>query len=107
LRLPAISFGNRFTQPWAFFAIRAKSNLQSCVSTRRSMDRTTGLRCDQSINLRGICSRQDYADLLRRIRYAAPDREHKLVFLTNNFSLPALKIAKICKFRWQIELFFR
>ena len=97
----------RFTQAGAFFVIRAKSNLQSCVRTRRSVDRSTGLRCDQSINLRGIYSRQDYPDLLRRIRYAAPDHEHTLVFLTNNFSLPALKIAQIYKSRWQIELFFR
>jgi hypothetical protein len=97
----------RFTQAGAFFVIRAKSNLQSCVRTRRSVDRSTGLCCDQSINLRGLYSRQDYPDLLRRIRYAAPDHEHTLVFLTNNFSLPALKIAQIYKSRWQIELFFR
>ena len=97
----------RFTQAGAFFVIRAKSNLQSCVRTRRSADPSTGLRCDQSINLRGICSRQDYPDLLRRIRYDAPDHEHTLVFLTNNFTLPALKIAQIYKSRWQIELFFR
>lgn len=97
----------RFTQAGSFFVIRAKSNLQSCVRTRRSVDLSTGLRCDQSINLRALYSRQDYPDLLRRIRYAAPDHEHTLVFLTNNFTLPALKIAQIYKSRWQIELFFR
>jgi hypothetical protein len=71
------------------------------------VDPSTGLRCDQSINLRGLYSRQDYPDLLRRLRYAAPDHEHTLVFLTNNFTLQALKIAQIYKSRWQIELFFR
>ncbi|MEI8090639.1 MAG: hypothetical protein WCG63_13720 [Opitutaceae bacterium] len=64
------------------------------------MNRSTGLRCDPSINLRGLYSRQDYPDLLRRIRCAAHDHEYPLVFLTNNFSLPALKIAQIYKSRW-------
>jgi len=96
-----------FTQAGAFFIIRAKSSLQYCVRLRRSVDRTTGLRCDQSINLREICSRQDYPDLLRRrtLRRARP-RAHAR-FPHANFSLAALKIAQIYKSRWQIELFFR
>jgi hypothetical protein len=73
----------RFTQAGAFFVIRAKSNLHSYVSASRPVDRTTGLRCDQSIRLRGFHSRQGYPDLLRRIRYVDADREHSLVFLTN------------------------
>jgi len=97
----------RFTQAGAFFVIRAKSNLHSYVSASRPVDRTTGLRCDQSIRLRGFYSRQGYPDLLRRIRYVDADREHSLVFLTNHFSLPALKITEIYRSRWQIELFFR
>ena len=97
----------RFTQAGAFFVIRAKSNLHSYVSRSRPVDRTTGLRCDQSIRLRGFYSRQGYPALLRRIRYVAADHEHALIFLTNHFSLPALKIAELYKSRWQIELFFR
>ena len=97
----------RFTQAGAFFVIRAKSNLHSYVSASRPVDRTTGLRCDQSIRLRGFYSRQGYPDLLRRIRYVDAGREHSLVFLTNHFSLPAFKITEIYRSRWQIELFFR
>ena len=97
----------RFTQAGAFFVIRAKSNLHSYVSCSRPVDRTTGLRCDQSIRLRGFYSRQGYPDLLRRIRYLDAAHEHSLIFLTNHFSLPAFKITEIYKSRWQIELFFR
>jgi hypothetical protein len=97
----------RFTQAGAFFVIRAKSNLHSYVCASRPVDRTTGLRCDQSIRLRGFYSRQGYPDALRRIRYLDPEHERSLVFLTNHFSLPAFKITEIYKARWQIELFFR
>jgi hypothetical protein len=97
----------RFTQAGAFFVIRAKSNLHSYVSASRPVDRTSGLRCDQSIRLRGFYSRQGYPDLLRRIRYLDSQHERSLIFLTNNFSLPAFKITEIYKSRWQIELFFR
>jgi hypothetical protein len=97
----------RFTQAGAFFVIRAKSNLHSYVNASRPVNRTTGLRCDQSIRLCGFYSRQGYPDLLRRIRYVDADREHSLIFLTNHFSLPALKITEIYRSRWQIELFFR
>jgi IS4 transposase len=95
------------TQVGVFFVIRAKPNLQSCVRDRRSVDRSSGLGCDQSINLSELYSRQDYPDLLRRICYTATDHEHTLVFLTNNFTLLAIKIAQIYESRWQIELFFR
>ena len=97
----------RFTQAGAFFVIRAKSNLHSYVSASRPVDRTTGLRCDQSIRLRGFYSRQGYPGVLRRIRYLEPEHERSLVFLTNHFALPAFKITEIYKARWQIELFFR
>jgi len=97
----------RFTQAGAFFVIRAKSNLHSYVTASRPVDRTTGLRCDQSIRLRGFYSKQGYPDLLRRIRFVDEAHEHSLIFLTNHFSLPALKITEIYQARWQIELFFR
>ena len=97
----------RFTQAGAFFVIRAKANLHSHVSASRPVDRSTGLRCDQSIRLRWFYSRKSYPDLLRRIRYLDPEQGRSLVFLTNHFSLPALKITEISKARWQIELFFR
>jgi hypothetical protein len=83
-----------FTKAGAFFVVRAKSNLHSYVSASRPVDCRTGLRCDQSIKLRGFYSRQGYPDSLRRIRYRDPEHERSLVFLTNHFSLSALKITE-------------
>jgi hypothetical protein len=97
----------RFTQAGAFFVIRAKSYQHSYVGCSRPVDRTAGLRCDQSIRLRGFYSRQGYPDLLRRIRYVDAADAHSLIFLTNHFSLPVFKITELYKSRWQIELFFR
>lgn len=97
----------RFTEEGAYFVIRAKSNLRFYVAESRQVDRQTGLRCDQSIRLRGHYSKQDYPYILRRIRFLDSERKHSLVFLTNNFTLPAFKITEIYKARWQIELFFR
>lgn len=65
------------------------------------------LRCDQTVILSGIYTRQAYPDRLRRIRFYDRDNGRYLTFLTNNFSLPALTIALLYKLRWQIELFFR
>jgi hypothetical protein len=97
----------RFTDEGAYFVIRAKSNLRFYVTESRAVDRDTGLRCDQSIRLRGPLSKQDYPPSLRRIRFFDSERKHSLVLLTNNFTLSAFKITEIYKARWQIELFFR
>jgi Transposase DDE domain/Domain of unknown function (DUF4372) len=97
----------RFTDAGAFFVIRAKSNLRFYVSASRPINRETGLRCDQSIRLRGFYSKQGYPGLLRRVRYIEPEQERSLVFLTNHFGLSALQVAELYRCRWQIEIFFR
>ena len=71
------------------------------------MDRESGLRCDQTIVLTGIRSRDDYPDVMRRIVYSDAETRKRFVFLTNNFTLPPLTIAKLYKARWQVELFFK
>ncbi len=71
------------------------------------VDRTTGLICDQTVVLAGFYARQDFARPLRRVKFNDPDTGKSLVFLTNNFALPALTIACLYKYRWQVELFFK
>jgi len=71
------------------------------------MDKTTGLRSDQTIVLTGINTSRDYPEPLRRISYYDADTKKHLVFLTNNFILPALTIASLYKARWRVELFFK
>lgn len=91
----------------SFFIIRAKSNLQFKRLYSYTVDRATGLICDQTILLTGIKSSKEYPDKLRRIKYFDAETQKRFVFLTNNFSLPALTIAQLYKCRWQVELFFK
>jgi hypothetical protein len=91
----------------AFFVLRAKSNLQCKRLYSHPVDKTTGLICDQSILLTGIKSSQEYPDKLRRIKYFDAETQKRFVFLTNNFTLPALTITQLYKCRWQVELFFK
>ena len=67
----------------------------------------TGIICDQTISLDGFYTRQDYPELLRRIRFKDPESGKTLVFITNNFSLPAATICALYKSLWQVELFFK
>jgi hypothetical protein len=90
----------------AYFVTRAKKNFQFQRRYSRPVDRTTGLICDQTVTLTGFYPKQSYPEALRRIKYRDPDGR-VLVFLTNDFSLPALTVAEIYKGRWQIELFFK
>jgi transposase len=96
-----------FTQACAFFITRAKKNTQFYLRTSRPVDRSTGVRCDQSIRLTGPRTAQRYPDLLRRIAYYDADKDLRLTFLTNNFLLLPLTIAQLYRARWQVELFFR
>ena len=96
-----------FTRSLAFFVVRAKRNLHYCRQAYRPVDKSTGLRSDQRILLQGPKTSQAYPDTLRRIRYVDTDTRKRLVFLTNNFSLPALTIAHLYKCRWRVELFFK
>jgi transposase len=96
-----------FQQHVAFFVTRAKKNLQCRRIACRRVNKTTGLRCDQTIRLTGKDSRRTYPAPLRRIKYIDPETGKRFVFLTNNFVLSALTIAKLYKSRWQVELFFK
>jgi hypothetical protein len=98
---------HRFTAAKAWFVTRAKSNTRFYVCFSRPVDKQTGVRCDQTIKLNGYQTRRDYPEPLRRIRYYDTETQLTLVFLTNNFDLPALTIALIYRHRWRIELFFK
>jgi len=94
-------------QNGAFFVTRAKSNTKWRRIYSRPVDRTTGLICDQTIVVTGIKSSKTYPEKLRRVKYRDPETGKSLVFLTNNYSLPALTIAQLYRSRWQVELFFK
>jgi IS4 transposase len=91
----------------AFFVTRLKSNTSYYVAKSRAVDKTTGLRCDQTIRLNSPKGRRCYPAPVRRISFVDPTTGKVLVFLTNHFALPALTIALIYRRRWAIELFFR
>ena len=97
----------RFTQGLAFFVTRAKRDLDFTRQSYREVDKTTGLRSDQTIVLCGPKTSERYPVPLRRISYYATDIDKRFAFLTNNFTLPALTIAQLYKCRWQVELFFK
>jgi transposase len=97
----------RFQLRMAFFITRAKKNMQFRTHQSRPVDKTTGLRCDQTIILTGVDTAKEYPQSLRRIKYVDLDTGKRLVFLTNNFVLDALTIAQLYKCRWQVELFFK
>jgi hypothetical protein len=96
----------RFTAAAAFFVTRGKRNLDCTRRARRPIDQSTGLRSDQTIVLAGAKSSQSYPEALRRVACYDTERQRRLVFLTNNFTLPALTIARLYKGRWQVELCF-
>jgi len=96
-----------FTQGMAFFVTRAKRGMDFTRRCVREVDKSTGLKSDSTIVLRGPKSSKLYPDPLRRIRYYAADIDKNFVFLTNNFTLPALTIAQLYRCRWQVELFFK
>jgi len=97
----------RFVLAGAFFVTRAKTNLQFNRLESRTVDESTGVRSDQVVWLTLAKSIEHYPDRLRRISYRDPVSDKALVFLTNNFNLPALTIAQLYKSRWQVELFFK
>jgi hypothetical protein len=97
----------RFTTAAAFFVTRGKRNLDCTRRARREVDKRAGLRSDQTIVLAGLKSSRSYPDPLRRIAFYDDQHKRRLVFLTNNFALPALTIARLYQCRWQIELFFK
>jgi len=95
----------RLHQALGFFVTRAKRNFRFRYLDSRPVDRSRGVHSDQIIRLYAFYSKQGYPERLRRIRFFDPEKRKWLVFLTNNFTLPALTIAQLYKCRWQVELF--
>ena len=91
----------------AFFIIRSKSNFKFRRLYSHPIDKSTGLRCDQTIVTTGTNTKDKYPDKLRRIRFYDSENDKYFVFLTNNFVLPALTIVDLYNCRWQIEIFFK
>ena len=98
---------HRIHRSGAFFVTRAKKNSRFRRRYSHPVDKSTGLRFDQTVLLTGFYSQREYPDALRRIGYRDPATGKKFVFLTNNFALAALVIAQLYRARWQIELFFK
>jgi hypothetical protein len=97
----------RFNQAMAYFVIRAKGDLQFRRRDSHPIDKSTGLRSDQTIVLTGPKSSLRYPIPLRRVSYYSEEIDARLVFLTNDFLLPARTVASIYRQRWQVELFFK
>jgi hypothetical protein len=97
----------RLDEAGSFFVTRAKSNIRAKRRYSHPVDRSTGLICDQTIILTGFYTRQGFDRPLRRVKFNDPETGKSLVFLTNNFTLPAMTIARLYKYRWQVELFFK
>jgi hypothetical protein len=97
----------QLNQSSAFFVIRAKSNLQFRRVYSHPVDKSTGLRCDQTIKLTGFYPVQNYPDQLRRIKFYDVKTNKQYIFLTNNFKITALTITELYRSRWQVELFFK
>lgn len=98
---------HRFHQGGAFFVVRARSNLQAQRRYSHPVDRSTGLRADQTVLLSGFYAHKDFPEPLRRVRIKDLASGKSIVLLTNNFLLPALSITTLYRCRWQIELFFK
>lgn len=91
----------------AFFVTRSKSNFVFTRLYSLPVDKSTGVRADQIITVTGFYTLKDYPEKLRRIRYFDSETKRRFVFMTNNFTLPAIIIAQLYKCRWQVELFFK
>ena len=96
-----------FTLCSSFFVVRTKKNILLQRRYSHPVDKSTGMRSDQTVILTAIESAKAYPDSLRRVSYFDAATNKRLKFLTNNFALPALTIAEVYRSRWQVELFFR
>lgn len=91
----------------AFFVTRSKRNFNYRRLYSHAKDKNAGVRSDQTVTLKGYYARIDYPEKLRRISYIDKTLDKRLIFLTNNFDLPATVIAELYRCRWQVELFFK
>jgi hypothetical protein len=94
-------------QSMAFFVTRTKRNFNFKRLYSHPVEKSSGLQCDQTIVVINYYAKKDYPEKLRRVRFFDAEKNKHLVFLTNNFSLPALIIAELYRCRWQVELFFK
>jgi transposase len=98
---------HRFHLAGALFVTRTRADIQMHRRSSRAVDKSTGLRSDQTVLLTTTFSRSNYPEPLRRIRFYDVEQRRSLGFLTNCFDLPALTIAHLYKSRWKVELFFK
>lgn len=91
----------------AFFVTRAKDNFKFVRMSSRKIDKSTGVKCDQTVRLKNYKVSRDYPDVIRRIKYYDIDIKMEFVFITNNFEISALEVARLYKYRWAVELFFK
>jgi transposase len=96
-----------FTLSSAFFVVRTKANLLLTRRYSHPVDKSSGVLSDQTVILTSVESATAYPDPLRKVSYFDAERNKRLKFLTNNFTLPARTIADIYRQRWQVELFFK
>ena len=104
-----VDFGRlrRLVEGSAHFVIRAKKNLRFVRLDYRAVDKSTGLRSDQTLRLADPNTSRRYPESLRRIHYFDSESENRIVLLTDNFTLPALTVARLYQCRWQVETFFK
>ena len=98
---------HRFHQAGSFFVTRARSNMQYARRYSHAVIQNTGVISDQTIIFTGFYAHRDFPTALRRVRFADPATSKTLIFLTNNFTLPALVVSRLYRYRWQVELFFK
>jgi len=91
----------------AIFVIRSKTNTGLRRLYSHKVDKTTGVRYDQTVLPTGFYTKKDYPDKLRRIKYFDAEKNRTFVFITNQFSLPAVTIAELYRYRWRVEIFFK
>lgn len=104
-----IDFGRlyRMHKQDAFFVIRPRDNLKFVRLSSRIVDKSTGIKCDQTIRLKNYKVSRDYPDVFRRLRYYDTDIKMEFIFITNNFEISALEVACLNKYRWAVETFFK
>lgn len=91
----------------AIFVTRTKTNTKLRRVYSHKVDKNIGVRCDQTVVLKGFYSKKDYPDKLRRVKFFDAEKGRSFVFLTNQFMLPAHTIAELYRYRWRVEIFFK